>query len=245
MKKYLLTFIGLLGFLMVDAQLSAQEKRERVQASYMIVSGRAPKQGELDYWTKQADLTISQLVDYHKQYIGKDATFHRELIIKSYIDALGRRPSDEEIKYWIAGVDTYTDLMKKHIQWLTGNPAEYEKTIKRSYKYVLNRLPNADELTWWKAQGTYSFIALCGCHADWARRNNQGAKNTFSSLASAIVQMVPLGDKVAGEVKSFTNIPIIGNIFSIGAEKIKTSVGNTMLSSLESLISSFPTQIPL
>ncbi|HMD01064.1 MAG TPA: hypothetical protein VKH37_12960 [Ferruginibacter sp.] len=242
MKKIVITLLGLAGFFMANAQLSAQDKKERIQASYMIVTGRPPSQGELDYWAKREDLTIPQLVDFHKQYIPKDVTFHRTLIIKSYIDALGRRPSEDEIKYWSAGVDTYTDLMKKHIQWLTGNPAEYEKTIKRSYMQVLKRQPNADELAWWKQQGVYSYVALCGCHADWARRNNQGVKNTITSMASSIMQMVPLGGKVAGEVKTVMGIPILGEILAVGAEKIKSAIGTTMISSTENLISNLPSQ---
>lgn len=246
MKKFFgVAICTLIAFITDSQPLLAQDKKERIQASYMIVSGRAPKQGEVDHWMKQADLSISQLVDLHKQYIKQDKTFQREIITKSYIDALGRRPSEDEIKYWSTGVDTYTDLMKKHIQWLTGNPAEYEKTIKRSYKYVLSKLPNNDELTWWKAQGVYSFIALCGCHSDWAKRNNQGVKNTFSSMASNIVQMLPFSDKIGNEVKGLLNIPILGNVLSIGADKIKTNMGNTMLSSLESFVSNFPVQINL
>ena len=242
MKKFLFTFIGMLGFLMADAQLSAQEKKERVQASYMIVIGKPPIPGELDHWTKQADLSISQLVDYHKQYIPQDMTFHRNLIIKSYVDALGRRPSEDEIKYWATGVDTYTDLMKKHITWLTGNPAEYEKTLIRSYKHILKRVPFGDELTWWKQQGVYSYVALCGCHSDWLGRSMKGVKNTISSLASSFMQIVPLGSKVAGEVKSFMGIPILGNVLSIGAERINTALGSTMISSVEALMNSLPSQ---
>lgn len=246
MKRYFLTLISLLGLITANAQLSAQEKKERIQASYMIVTGRQPAQGELDYWSKQPDQTIGQLVELHKQYIPRDQNFHRNLIIKSYIDALGRKPSEDEIKYWMTGVDTYTDLVKKHIQWLTGNPAEYEKTIKRSYKWVLMRLPNNDELNWWKQQGVYSFIALCGCHSDWARRNNIGDRNTLTSLSNNILQVIPFGSKVAGEAKNFLGIPIIGNILSYGAEKIKTSIGSTtMISSVESLISNFPSAISL
>jgi hypothetical protein len=246
MRKYLLLLMGIFGFVAANAQLSAQEKKERIQASYMIVTGRSPNQGELDYWSKQADQTIPQLVALHQQYIPKDQTFHRNLIIRSYIDAMGRRPSEDEIKYWMGGVDTYTSLVQKHVLWLTGNPAEYEKTIKRSYKYVLGRLPNTDELSWWKQQGTYSFIALCGCHSDWARRNNIGDRNTFTSMTNGILQLLPLGNRVAGEAKTFMNIPLVGNILSFGAEKIKSSAApNIMISSLESVLSSFPVQIPL
>ncbi len=44
----------------IFAQLSPEEKIQRIKASYAIVSGREPVTGEVEHWKKQADLTVQQ-----------------------------------------------------------------------------------------------------------------------------------------------------------------------------------------
>ncbi|MEJ7611876.1 MAG: hypothetical protein WKF88_11930 [Ferruginibacter sp.] len=80
LKIYFITLIGILCISPVFAQLSADQKVQRIKASYAIVSGREPAAGEVEHWKKQADLTVQQLVGYHTQYASKEPSFKRDLI---------------------------------------------------------------------------------------------------------------------------------------------------------------------
>lgn len=210
------------------AQISQQEKKERIQASYMLAFGRAPQQGELNHWMSQIDQTIPQLLSNHRQYAAAEKSFKRALVIKSYNDALGRNPNEDEIRYWTSGNDVYVDLTNKHVQWLAANTGEYEKVIKRSYQFALNRQPDASELNYWKGQGTLSYIVLVGCHEQWKRTNGQTAKKTggSSSLSSsAAVQTVNLSSKIASEAKSAAGINVGGNVISAGGGNVVSAGG--------------------
>ncbi len=207
------------------AQLSPDKKGQRIKASYSIVSGRAPSAGELDFWMKQPDLSLRDLVARHTAYAATEPSFKRDLIIKSYRHALGRQPSEGEIAYWAPGADTYNNLMRNHISWLQGNPGEYEKVIKASYVTAMGRDPNADELAWWKKQNVYSYAVLVHCHKDYISRNRTGAFNMVSNLVSGVMNAYPISSDIAQEVQSVMGLVGGTPVLAQGAAGLQTMLG--------------------
>lgn len=200
---------------------SSQEKKEKIQASYMLAFGRQPDNGELNYWLSQPDKSVSQHLQNHRQYASSERSFKKSLIIKSYKDALGRTPSENEIKYWIDGTDLYIDLAQKHVQYLSTASAEYEAVIKRSYQFVLNRQPSSAEISYWKSQGTFSYMILVGCHEQWKKANGQAQKtsgsNTIAPSPSLVV--IPVSNKIANETKAAINMNS-GNVIAAGSGNV-------------------------
>lgn len=235
MKSFKTTIIVFLMMLCGShsfAQLSAEEKIQRIKASYAIVSGREPLAGEVEHWKKQVDLTVQQLVDYHLQYSAKEQSFKRDIITRSYNHALGRPPIEDEIKYWSQGNNTYNTLMKNHINWLKANPAEYEKVIIRSYDKVFgaaNTPTRAAEVAWWKKQNVYSYAVLVQCHNDYIARNKKGGATTISTAVSSIMNAIPLNNMVAREVRNLMELVSTNPVLAQGANGIQSALGDILL----------------
>ena len=209
---------------------SNQEKKEKIQASYMLAFGRQPDNGELSYWLSQPDKSVLQHLQNHRQYASSEKSFKRSLIIKSYKDALGRTPNENEINYWINGTDLYIDLAQKHVQYLSSSLAEYEAVIKRSYQYALNRQPSTAEISYWKSQGTFSYMILVGCHEIWRKANGQAQKtsggNVIAPTPSLIV--IPVSNKIATETKAAINMSGGGVIAAGGGNVVAAGGGNVV-----------------
>jgi len=238
MKKVLLFFVLFLSFVFCFSQSPIQIRRERIQSSYMLALGRAPSESEITYWQGRADAkTISDFVANHKTYIGQDAGTRRAVIIKAYNDALGRNPTAAEIDYWSKYNQTYVELMKAHVQWLAGNPAEYEKVISRSYQFELGRQPAAAEIAYWKTQGVLSYLILVGCHEDWKRRNNNNGSapktsgaSTIASGSSLVIQ-VPISATVAQEAHVLSGLLSTngGNVIAAGGGNVIAAGGGNVI----------------
>ena len=113
--------------------------------------GRTATNDEVGYWAKQgASSSISELIKGHRRYLAQDVNTHRATIRRSYIDAMGREPNDGEYKHWLGGDDTYTQLMKNHIDWLRRNPAEAEAVMDGAASGTEEATPN----------GVYGFSEL-------------------------------------------------------------------------------------
>ena len=226
MKKMILSLMTVVIAVASFAQDANQLCSEPVQASYMLAFGRASQDGEITYWQgRNESNSIADLLKVPKSYIGQDTGTRTATIRRAYIDAMGRIPSPDEIKYWSAYNQTYSELMKNHIQWLGGSPAEYEKVIKSSYRFVLNHQPSSDEVKYWKGQGILSYVMLSGYHDDWKKKNPPTMEKTTGktevSSTSGLLSVVPLSASVAAEAKLAT-----GLTSSIGSNMVAAGGGN-------------------
>lgn len=219
-----------LGFLAVTAK--ASEQTERIEASYLLAFGRAPSPAEVAYWSKQGQLSVTNLVARHRQYLQQDAATKRAAIIKSYEDALGRKPSEAEIRYWSQSNNTYTELVKNHVQWLSGNPGEYENVIRRSYQRVLNRQPSPAEINYWRHQGTLSYVVLVGCHEQWKRSNSTKTSGTLQLAPnSGLLTTVSVSPSVAAEARSAAGVIAAGggNVIAAGGGNVIAAGGGNVI----------------
>lgn len=204
MKKLLLPIVLFVAALTATVSAQTQVQRERIQASYLLAFGKKATDAEVVYWAKQSAQSIADLIAAHRRYLKQDVGTHRETIKRSYIDALGRDPIENEYKHWLTGDDTYTQLMKNHITWLRGNPAEYEKVIRRSYRLVLNSTPTGAEINYWKGQGTLSYAMLAAAHDWWKKQNpsssaKPAAKATVAPTNTTYLTVAPVSAAVAAE----------------------------------------------
>lgn len=210
----------------------ASEQTERIQASYLLAFGRPPSSGEINYWSQQGRLSVTDLVNRHRSYLRSDAATKRATIVKSYQDALGRNPTEAEIRYWSQGNNTYTELMKNHVQWLAGNPGEYEAVIKRSYHRVLNRAPSAAEVSYWKHQGTHSYAVLVGCHEQWKRQTQSKTSGNLQLASnSSLLTTVNVSPSVAAEARSAAGVIAAGggNVIAAGGGNVIAAGGGNVI----------------
>ena len=230
----LLTFFVVLSF-SVHAQ---DDKTQRVQASYILAFGQMPSSGEITYWTGQPEsASMSQLMAKHRSFINSGG-YKKEAIINSYKDALGRRPSDGEIGYYSPMNMTYTDLMKNHIQWLSGNAGEYDKVINNAYRYALNRAPSTDELNSWKTNSRkYSYAMIAGYLQN--KKSSYSVQCTASENAMSLgtsslaITGVKVSNAILQELKLVPGLITNdgGTLIAAGAGKLITNDGGTLVAS--------------
>jgi hypothetical protein len=183
-------------------QPAAQE--ERVAASFVLALGRAPSAAELEGWTKQDRLSFADLIARHRDQLRADAAGARTVVAKAGYDAFGRAPSEEELA-GLAGSGIYADLMKRHVQWLAGHPADYEQVLNRAYRLLLRRDAYSIEIEYWRRQPVLPFALVVACVDDWARRNQPGLMATTGAAAvsinSAFLSTVRLSPAAAAEAR--------------------------------------------
>ena len=183
-------------------QPAAQE--ERVAASFVLALGRAPSAAEVAGWTKQNPLSFADLITRHRDQLRADAAGARAVAARAGYDAFGRAPSGEELA-GLAGGDIYAELMKRHIQWLAGHPADYEQVLNRAYRLLLRRDAYSIEVEYWRRQSVLPFALVVACVDDWARRNQPGLMATAGAAAvsinSAYLSTVRLSPAVAAEAR--------------------------------------------
>ena len=164
---------------------------------------------------KQEPLSLAELVDRHRQQLESDAAAAREVVLKAGQDAFGRAPSEDQIKSLSAGGATYTDLVVRHLRWLTERPVEYEQVVHHAYRLVLQREAYSIEIDYWKRQPTLSFALLAGCIEDWARRNRPGLTATSGvpsvSVNSEYLDAVRLSPVVAAEARKVAGLVPAGD----------------------------------
>lgn len=153
------------------------EQEQRIKASFILAFGTTATQQEVDYWKTRSNLSISQLIEFHRQGFASYPNLHKQTIAHSYADALGRSPTIIEVENQMKNNLTYTELMKNHMTLLQqpGN-TEYVESIKRSYTEVLNRQPSQAEIDSWKGQGIIANYLLKAYHNDYKNQTTKGNK---------------------------------------------------------------------
>lgn len=165
MKKNPLIFISLilltfLAPLLIQAQDKAQIKKERIQASYLLAFGRLPLPAELDWWNKQNDFTVAQLVDAHRNYMNKLSPGSKDDVIKkTYFIAFGRDPQNVqpgEVTHWKNRSEIFWEMLPLHVRWLNdnlkGRPDLYHDVIKAAYTKLFEKAATPAEVGKWNTQ---------------------------------------------------------------------------------------------
>lgn len=172
----------------------------------MLAFGRTPYPSELNYWLSRGNLSIAQLISFHRQGHIEYSNLHKETIIKSYIDALGRNPSEDEIKYWMNGNSIYIELMSNHMTLLKLNNWENERVIRLAYVTVLQREPGNLELNFWEKQGTTAFFLLAGYLGDYKAKNKNKESIDIANIKNFLsVSAISLSPPIASEAFKFIN----------------------------------------
>lgn len=231
MKMYKL-LIAVLLVTMVSVTAQSQDvKTERITVAYMIAMGRKPNTGELNYWKGQGNLTVSQLVENHRQYLAGDKASKRTMIIKAFKNSYGRNPTESEISTNMNQNMTYAEWMNNHLAWLKKSSSDYVNVIKNSYKTVFGREPNSGELNFWKSQPVMSHMILAACHEDWKRKNPNAAKTSGSNTvgsSSSYLEFAKVGSQVANEASGLIG-PAAGNVIAPGSGNVIAPGGGNVV----------------
>lgn len=215
--------------------LTPDQKKQRIAASYRIVTGRQPLPGETTHWLNQADLTVQQLVDYHMQYAGKEPSFKKQIIELSYKHGLGRAPSSDgkETAWWMSQVvQTYQQMMKNHINWLDQNKAKtnvYKDVINLAYQKVYGRPATEAEKTAWNNKSTASYAMLVSALKDYAAKGNQGVLGQITNIANSFMTAIPLTDNptIQQVINILGNTPQ-GKVLAEGTGSITSTIGTLL-----------------
>lgn len=115
--------------------------------------------------------------------------------------------------------------MKNHVQWLGGNPSEYEKVIMNSYQFGLSRPPSLSEIAYWKRQGIISYAMLVGCHEEWKKKIHQARKKhpvrQKTLPAPVLLAIVPHSAGITSEARTAS-----GLTSSAGSNMVAVGGGN-------------------
>ena len=134
-----LVLIATLALSSLSGAETSPVQTERIEASYVLAFGRVPTPAEIAEAGKLGEVNLADLVARHRQRLEVDAALRRTTAVKAWKDAFGREPTDQEIASSLSGNSTYTELMKRHIQTLAADTAEYEKVMERAYRLVIRR----------------------------------------------------------------------------------------------------------
>ncbi|HTO04546.1 MAG TPA: hypothetical protein VL069_12625 [Opitutus sp.] len=206
---------------------------ERIEASYVLAFGRAPSPAEIAKAGELGAIDLADLIARHRQQLEADAALKRVTAVKAWKDAFGREPTDKEIASSVSGNATYTELMKRHIQSLAANAAEYEKVMERAYRLVIRRGVYAEEIAYWKKYDTLPYALLVGAIEDWGRRNAPGLMVTTGtptvSINSNYLTTIRLSPTVATEARAAAGLAVPGTadfIAASGRNLIAAGAGN-------------------
>jgi hypothetical protein len=191
------------------ASAVAPEQRQRIAASFVLALGRLAAAREIDEWAK-APGTVAELLARHREQLRGSAEARRAVAAKAALDAFG----PGAVVPTAAGPDAgaiYTDLIKAHVGWLAGHPADYEAAMHRAYRLLLQRDAYDVEINYWKRQPALPFALLVGCIDDWARRNQPGLMATTGvaavSVNSQYLAAVRLSPAIAAEARTAAGLP--------------------------------------
>ena len=235
LKMIMVVMLTVITTFQVFAQLSPDQKKQRIYSSYRIAIGRIPVQGEIDHWTKQADLTVQQLVDYHMQYATKEASFKKEIIERSYKHGLGRNPGPDgkETAWWMQQVNqTYQQMMKNHVNWLNQNKTNtnvYKDVISAAYQKVYGRVANDAEKTTWNNKSTTSYGMIVSALKDYANKGNQGVLGQITNMANSFMTAFPITDNATvQQIISIFGTNPLGKVFGEDPDAITSTIGNIL-----------------
>lgn len=213
--------------------LTSDQKKQRIVASYRVAIGRAPVQGEIDHWTKQADLSVQQLVDYHMQYAGKEPSFKREIIERSYKHALGRNASSDgkETAWWMQQINqTYVQMMRNHVNWLDQNKTTaYNDVISLAYQKVYGRAANETEKANWRGKATTSYGMMVSALKDYANKGNQGVLGQITQMANNFMTAFPITDnQTVQQITGILGSTPAGKVLAEGTGSITSTLGSIL-----------------
>lgn len=201
--------LACLALLAVTVPTAAAPGQERVAASFVLALGRTPTPQEVDQWSAQDRLPLTDLLARHRHQLASDAARRRAVIVKAAEDALGAPPDERDVRA-AAGTAIYSELMQRHLAWLAEHPADYERVVHRAYRLVLQRDAYSVEIDYWKRRPAISFALLTGCVEDWARRNRPGLMATTGvptvSVNSDYLVTVKLSPSVAAEARAAAGV---------------------------------------
>ena len=214
-------FLALAAFTLLAGAQAQNPRKDRIIASYMVAFGRPPQTAEINYWLTDplSNKTVGELVEKHRANMNNvDRSLRQAAVKQSYIDAFGRAPRQDEVDYWMGSVNTYAEMVQKHVEWFASRPDEWVKVIKASYQMIFKRDPKTDELAYWKGQPARTFFSLVVQHDEFIRNNPQHApKNTLA------------GTSIIKKENKVTITPgIIAEIKLIGSGVISTGGGNVI-----------------
>lgn len=195
-----------LAILLLPLALRAQpaETRERVEAAYMIALGRGPEAAELKTAATGASVSVKSELARLQGQLERDAALQRRVATQAFADAFGRAPTDADLA--AAGKGTYTDLLKRHVDFLKNHPGEYANVLNRAYQFVIRRDVYPEEIEYWKKHDVLSYALLVGCVDNWGRRNQPGLMVTAGTPAISIncsyITAIRLSPAVAAEART-------------------------------------------
>lgn len=221
------------------AHAQTSELPERTAASFVLALGRVPTADECTRFTPTEPQSFAQLLARHREQLQVSPAAQRVVTVKAWQDAFGRTPGETELAVTAANrAGTYTELMKLHLQWLAGHPADYEQVMHRAYRFLLQRDAYPAEIDYWKRQAPRSYALLVACIEDWARRNQPGLMETTGvptvAANNRFMATVRLAPAVAAEAR--TAVGLGGddaalalaagrNLLAVGADRIASSGG--------------------
>jgi hypothetical protein len=167
----------------------------------------------MENWARLTELSFADLLARHVAVLNGERTERQAVSSKAARDAFGVEPGGTSVGAASNPV-AYTNLVKHHVAWLAGHPAEYERVMQRAYRHVLQRDPYQVELDYWKRQAVLPFVFLAACIEDWARRNRPGLMATTGvatvSVNSPYLAAVRLSPQVAAEARRAAGLPVDG-----------------------------------
>ncbi len=237
LKICLLLLITVMSSEIFAQALTADQKKQRIVASYRIAIGRQPVQGEIDHWLKQADLSVQQLVDYHMQYATTEATFKKEIIERSYRHGLGRNPSttapagqkDSEVSWWMKQINqTYQQMMKNHVNYLeqNKNTAAYVDVINAAYIKIYGRGASGTEQSNWQGKPATSYAMMVSALKDHATKGGRAVLGEITNMSNTFMSAFPITDNTTfQQITGILGNTPAGKVLAEGTGSITSTIG--------------------
>ena len=211
----------------VFAQSEQQLKRERVTSSYMLTFGRQPNSGELSYWVGRENLSVSQLVNLHNQYLQSNNDEKRKVVTRSFKDSYGYNLNEGDIKKNMLLPYNYSQWMENHLNFLRSNSQAWNDMIAKVYWNVCNRGATDNDRRSWKQNDAKPYYLIAGVVDKW-NKENSGSRQLKLDGNSNFVNVFNISNTVAREVAGVVAAGG-GNVIAAGGGNVIAAGGGNVV----------------
>lgn len=218
------------------AKSEQQLKRERVTSSYMLTFGRQPNSGELNYWMGRENLSVSQLVNLHSQYLNTNNDEKRKVVIKAFKDSYGYVPNESQVKQNMSSSFNYSQWMNNHLNFLRSSTQDWNNMISKVYSNVCARSATDNDRRSWQQNKAMPYYIVAAIVEKW-HKENLASKQLRVNNNSSFMNLFGLSNPVANEVAKVVaagglNViaPGGGNVIAAGGGNVVAAGGGNVIS---------------
>lgn len=153
---------------------AVQDRAALVRESYEQAFGRAPQEGEVNYWVGRQDwTTLKSLVDLHMGSLTAFPDLQNGAIQAAFNRAQQPAPTEPMMKYWREHLTASPCPVEELTRRVMRYPEQRAIWVRQSYEAAFGRAGSEDEVKYWSGRNDWGGLSdLLGFHKNYIRDND-------------------------------------------------------------------------